>query len=189
MRFHYGNAPESPAPEAEGWQPMPALGAKRVQNYGLLAACAGVLLVGLLLRGLPRPSTLWMALVLMIVTVPLHELVHALSTPALGFSDQTLIGIQGGKGLLLPYMVYDGIQPVWRMLLTGLAPFLFLTLLPALFLLASPGSSALRADLGFLAFYNMALSGGDLVNIFWISAHLPMRASVRRQGWGLLWKL
>jgi hypothetical protein len=96
--------------------------------------------------------------------------------------------LQRGKGLMLPYMYFDGSQPVWHMLLTGLAPVMLLTVLPVIFILFAPLNAATRANLGFLAFFNMATSGGDLVNFGWIITHLPLHATVKGNGWGLLWK-
>jgi len=191
MRVYFGNAPEGqvPSPVADGWRQTPGLGAKRVQNYGLLASIAGMLLVGVLLQGEFRPGSLWTAFLVMVVNIPLHELVHALTTPAWGLSDRTVIGFQRSKSLLMPYMVYDGSQPLWHMLLTGLAPVLLLTGLPVVLILFTPLSGALRSDLGFLAFFNIAISGGDLVNCFWIITHLPLHATVQGYGWGLLWKV
>ena len=126
MRFYFGNATEMqmPAPQIEGWRQIQALGAKHVQNYGLLASCAGMLLVAMLLRGAVRPSSIWAGILVLIFTVPIHELLHALTTPAWGFTNRTVIGFQRGKGFFMPYMFYDGSQPVWRMLITGLGPVL-----------------------------------------------------------------
>jgi hypothetical protein len=92
MRFYFGNAPEArlPSPLSENWQELSALGAKRVQNFGLLAACAGMLLVGILLRGAFRASTLWTTVLVLIITPPLHELIHALTTPAWGSTDRIM---------------------------------------------------------------------------------------------------
>jgi len=190
MRFRFENVPEgqTDALEAKGWQEAPALDPRMVQSYGLIAAFGGMLLVGILLRGTFRPTTTWAAVLILVTTVPLHELVHALSTPAWGLSERTVIGVQRGTGLLLPYMYYDGEQPLRRMLLTGLAPVLVLTLIPLVFLSIMPVSGPMRANLGFLAFLNIAVSGGDLVTFLWISTHLPAKVTVRRNGWGLLWK-
>ncbi len=191
MRFYFGNAPEGQAHTLakEGWQSIPILGAKRVQNYGLLVACVNMLVVGLLLHGEIRSSSIWTTLLIVVFATPLHELVHVLTTPGWGRSDQTVIGLQRSLGLLLPYMYYDGSQPLIRMLITGLAPLLILTVLPVLILFVTPLRSPLRADLAFLAFFNVAISGGDMVNIFWIVTHLPLQATVQRDGWGLLWKM
>lgn len=190
MRFRFENVPEGQTDslEADGWQEVPVLDPRMVQSYGLIAAFGGMLLVDILLRGIIRPATTWAAVLILVFTVPLHELVHALSTPAWGLSERTVIGVQRGKGLMLPYMYYDGEQPLRRMLLTGLAPVLVLTVLPLVFLFIIPVSGSLRSNLGFLALFNVAVSGGDLVNFVWISTHLPTKVTVRRNGWGLLWK-
>ncbi len=191
MRFYFGNAPEGQARALaeEGWQSIPVLGAQRVQNYGLLVACVNMLIVGLQLHGQIRSSSIWTTLLIVVFATPLHELVHALTTPGWGRSDQTVIGLQRSKGLLLPYMYYDGIQPLMHMLFTGLAPLFLLTVLPVMVIVFAPLSSQLRADLAFLAFFNVAISGGDMVNIFWIITHLPLHAKVQHNGWGLLWKV
>jgi hypothetical protein len=190
MRFNFGNAPEGQTRTLvkEGWQSIPSLGAKRVQNYGLLVACVNMLIVSLLLHGEIRSSSIWTTLLIVVFATPLHELVHALTTPGWGRSDQTVIGLQRSMGLLLPYMVYDGSQRLLRMLITGLAPLLVLTVLPVSMLLFTPLNGQLRADLAFLAFFNVAISGGDLVNIFWLVTRLPLHATVQNDGWELLWK-
>lgn len=188
MKFIFGDPPLDPrqAPDA-GWRELPSIGAKRIQSAGLLVSCVGMVLVGLLLRGAVSPGSLWTAILILILTVPVHELIHAVTTPGLGFTDRTVIGIQGGKGLLLPYMYYDGSQPAWRMLLTGIAPVLLLSGLPLLVLQVVSVPEAARADLGFLAFFNAAISGGDLVNFLWISTRVPLHGVVKGNGWKLLY--
>lgn len=191
MRFFLGNAAAgpNPLPAGDGWQESPVLGATRIQNYGFLVACAGMLLVATLLRGMISPSNIWVALAVLAFTVPLHELIHALATPSWGLTDHTVIGLQREKGLLLPYMYYDGMQPLWHFLFTGVTPLLVLTVLPLLLIILAPLEDSLRADLGFLAFFNIAISGGDLVNFFWVLARVPTRSTVLWNGWGLLWKI
>ena len=189
MRLIFGDPPAAPGPPAgAGWRRMPALGPKRIQNYGLLVSLGGMLLVGALLRGAIRPSSLWTTIGLLLIVLPLHELIHALATPGWGSSRHTILGVQRGKGLLLPYMTYTDSQPVGHMLLTGLAPLLLLSVLPVILILLAPLGPALRADLGFLAFFNMAISGGDLVNFFLIFQQIPRGARVQGVGWALYWR-
>ncbi len=190
MRLYLGTVPvdQKPSPLGEGWQLCPALDAKRVQNYGLLAAGAGVLLVDILLRGVITLSSLWSALLIVVLTVPVHELIHALATPGWGLTDRTAIGLQRDKGLLLPYTYYDGILPLWRFMFTGMAPLLLLTILPLVLILSVPFDNSLRTSLAFLALFNMAISGGDLVISIWSLFRLPMRSLVRQHGWSLVWK-
>lgn len=190
MRLYLGTIPvdQQPLLHGEGWQLCSALDPTRVQNYGLLAGVAGVLLVDVLLRGAITPSSLWSALLIVVLTVPVHELIHALATPGWGLTDRTAIGLQRDKGLLLPYAYYDGIMPLWRFLFTGLAPLMLLTILPLILILSVPLDNLLRTSLAFLAIFNMAISGGDLVTLIWVSIRLPMRSLVWQHGWSLVWK-
>ncbi len=191
MRFTFGNPPEmeKSAPVDEGWRSIPSLGPKRVQNYGLLMGGVVAVLVAFALHGAIQPSSLWIASVIVIFVIPFHELVHALATPGWGFTDRSVIGFQGGKGLFLPYMTYTGSLSLWRMLLSGLAPILLLSGLPVVLIWFLPAGGRWSADLGFLAFFNAAIAGGDWVSYVWISTHVPMHATVRGNGWELLWKV
>lgn len=188
MRLIFGNPPVNPIPAKEGWRKMPNLGMKAVQLYGLIVSCVGIVLVAVLLHGIPRPSSLWAAALVLVTVLPIHELLHAFTTPGWGRSKRTILGIQSGKNLLLPYAYFDGEQRAWRMLLTGFAPLLVLTALPVAVILLTPLSAAEAANLGFLAFFNMAISGGDLLTVGWILAHLPLRSTVQGNGWALIWK-
>lgn len=190
MRFKIGDPPveQRLTPKVKGWQEMSALGAKAVQTYGLIVSCVGMLFVGVVLRWAIHPSSIWATILILVTILPLHELVHALTTPAWGLSDRTVIGFHRGKGLMLPYMYFDGVQPLWRMLLTGLTPVLLLTVLPVMIIHFAPLRAAVRADLGFLAFFNVGISGGDLVMFYWLITHLPLQATVKGNGWDLLWR-
>jgi hypothetical protein len=190
MRFSFGNDHilQTLRPMVDSWQEAPVPSEKQVQNYGLLFSCLGMLLVSTLLHGEFVPTGFLPALLILVLTVPAHELIHALSTPSWGFSTKTVIGVQTRKGLFLPYVYYDGEQPLWHFLLTGLAPTILLTILPILVTVLFPLSSSTRAVLGFLSFFNVAISGGDLVLILWLSTHLPWRSSVHQNGWKLYLK-
>lgn len=190
MKIIFGNPPvvTDPGLAQEGWRSFRGLGAKGVQVYGLAVGCVGMVFLSVLFHGKISPYSPLMGLLILILTLPLHELIHAFTTPAWGFSDRTIIGLQSGKNLMLPYMYFDGTQPVWRLLLTGLAPMMVLTVLPVVCILFVPLDPALRADLSFLAFLNVATSGGDLVNFFCVITGLPLGATVKGNGWGLLWK-
>lgn len=168
-----------------GWQEVPAPGAKQIQMYGLAASGLGMLLVGILLNGNFAPRGLLPTLLILALTMPVHELIHALSTPNWGLSPQTVIGVQKRKGLFMPYVLYDGEQPLWRFLLTGLTPTILLTVLPLILSGLAPLDPAVRAGLGFLAFFNVAVSGGDLFLFTWLITHLHLRSQVRQKGWTL----
>jgi hypothetical protein len=175
-------------PSMEGWREAPAPGEKQVQSYGLVASCLGMFLVGSLLHGAFVPSGLLPTLLLPVVTLLLHEFIHALSTPNWGLSTKTIIGLKKSKGLLMPYVYYDGGQSLWRFLWTGLAPTIFLTVLPIMVIKFVPLDASYHAGLGFVSLFNMGISGGDLVICIWLATHLDLRSSVRQNGWNLYWK-
>ena len=88
----------------------------------------------------------------------------------------------------MPYVYYDGEQPLWRFLFTGLAPTMLLTVLPIIVIMFVPPGNPYRAGLGFLSFFNVAISGGDLVTVIWLLTRLSLRSHVRQSGWTLYWK-
>jgi hypothetical protein len=189
MRFNFGdNNLQTFQPAIEGWQEAASLGKKQVQNYGLVASCLGALLVGVLLHGEFVPRGFLLTLLILVFTVPVHELVHALFTPNWGLSSKTIFGVQNGKGLFMPYVYYDDEQPLWHFLLTGLAPTIVLTVLPIMVILITPLSHITRAGLGFLSLYNAGIAGGDWVLLVWFSTRLDLRSYVRQKEWKLYWK-
>lgn len=172
-----------------GWQESPTPGEMQIQGYGLAVSCVGMLLVGAILQGQFVPKGLLTAALILIFTTPVHELLHAFSTPGWGISAKTILGLRQYRGLWTPYVSFDGEQPLWRFLLTWLAPTLLLTFLPLMVVTLIPLETSYRAALGFLAFFNIALSGGNLVLALWFSKSLPLQASVQQVGWRLYWRL
>lgn len=172
----------------EGWKETLSLGEKKIQSYGFVVSCLGMLLISIVLKGAFVPHGFWPTLLPLVLTIPMHELIHALSTPGWGLSPKTIFGIQKSKGLFMPYVSYDGEQTLWQFLLTGLAPTIFLTVLPILAIKFMSLASLYRDGLGFLSFFNMGISGGDLVIVMWLATQLNRRSSVRQHGWKLYWK-
>lgn len=170
------------------WQAAPTLGEMRIQSLGLAVSCVGMLLVGVIVQGQFIPKGLLVTLSILLLTVPVHELLHALSTPEWGLSPKTIFGFRQYRGLWTPYVSFEGDQPFWRFLLTGLAPTIFLTCLPLILVVSFPLADPYRAWLGFLAFFNIAISGGDLVLVFWFLKSLPWRTEIRQMDWKLYWK-
>lgn len=190
MQFRFGapNSSQAPLQMSGSWREAPAPSEKQIQIYGLIASCVGMFLVSIALHREFVPRSFLVTLLILVFTVPIHELIHAFSTPAWGLTNKTVVGLQKQKGLLMPYVYFDGEQPFWRFLLTGLAPILVLTLLPILMVRFAPLSHSYRAGLGFLSFFNVGISGGDLILFIWMSAHLHRHAHVRQNGWKLYWK-
>jgi hypothetical protein len=190
MRFNFGdnNNLQTSLPAIEGWQEAPSLAKKQVQNYGFIASCLGALLVGVLLQGEFVPRGFLPTLLVLVFTVPVHELVHAVFTPNWGLSSKTIFGVQNSKGLFMPYVYYDDEQPLWHFLLTGSAPTILLTVLPILVILVAPLNQIYRAGLGFLALFNAGIAGGDWVLLVWFSTRLDLRSYVCQKEWKLYWK-
>ena len=190
MRFNFADNINSQPflPAMEGWQEAPSPGKKQVQGYGFVASCLGVLLVGVLLHGEFVPSGCLLTLLILVFTVPVHELIHALFTPNWGLSTKTIFGVQKSKGLFMPYVYYDDEQPLWHFLLTGLAPTIVLSVLPILIIMFAPLSHIYRAALGFLSLFNAGIAGGDWFLLVWFSTHLDVRSYVRQHEWKLYWK-
>ena len=100
MRLNLADAGKSHVrpPALEDWHESPTLSKKQAQGYGLLVSCLGMVLVSLLLHGAIVPSGILSTVLILALALPLHELVHALSTPGWGLTARTVIGVQKGKG-------------------------------------------------------------------------------------------
>lgn len=188
FRFNDTNHLQAVLPISECWQEAPAPSEKQVQSYGLMASFVGMFLVSIVLQREFVPDAFWLTFSILVFTMPIHEFIHAFSTPGWGLTNRTVIGLQTQKGLLMPYVYFDGEQPLWRFLLTGVAPTILLTLLPILLVRFASLSHSCRVGLGFLSFFNMSISGGDLILFTWLSTHLHRRTYVRQNGWKLYWR-
>ncbi len=78
MRFTFydDNNLQTHPREMKGWQESPAPGKKRVQYYGLVVSCLGMLLVSSLLNGEIVPRVFLPTLLILLLTMPMHELIH-----------------------------------------------------------------------------------------------------------------
>lgn len=190
MRFTLKNATAlQPFPSVlEGWKEIPSPGEKKFQSYGFVVSCLGMLMVSMILDGTFVPHGFWPTLLPLVLTIPVHELMHALSTPGWGLSSKTIVGIQKSKALFMPYVYYDGEQTLWQFLLTGLAPTIFLTVLPIVAMKFALLEAPYRDVLGFISFFNMGISGGDLVVVMWLATQMDRHSPVRQHGWKLYWK-
>lgn len=195
MRLHIGAVPEDTSfhPEEEGWLAANKLGPVKMQLLGLPVLVAIFLVVGGILRIIsPRwfyPANLWIGLLILVFTVPIHEMIHALFTPQMGMSDNTLLGIWPAK--LLVYAYYSAPISRNRFVLIGVAPFCVLTVLPIIvvaFLRTLSTSESLLSTIGYLALLNGALSYGDITNVLFVRQQIPSSAVTRFNGWRVYWK-
>jgi hypothetical protein len=194
VKFRLGAVPSDPEfrPEAAGWRPIREPGPVAVQLIALPVAAAALLLVGGLLAvaapGAELSGDLLVALVVLALLTPLHEMGHAFLTPRFGTTARTLIGFWPTR--LLFYAFYDGSLSRGRHLLVSVAPLLLLSALPIglLALGAARESAAGQSALAFLAFVNSAVSSGDVVGATLVLVQVPRSAEVRFGGWRTYWR-
>jgi hypothetical protein len=205
MRFHYGEIPKASSfdPEAEGWasirEPSPLL-------LNLLAVPVAFLMAGLTIGLLSlahegSPLVIWllgegdsstnpMLLILAVIlgSIPVHELVHALTHPHFGLSSESILGLWLSRGLF--YAHYEGEMSRNRFLAILAMPFLILSLLPVA-IIAFIGSSAPMSMQGYLsivALTNSILASADAVGFALLLSQIPSAAVVRNKGWKSFWK-
>jgi hypothetical protein len=135
-------------------------------------------------------STTPMLLILAIIlgSIPVHELVHALTHPHFGLSSESILGFWLSRGLF--YAHYDGEMSRNRFLAILAMPFLILSLLPVA-IIAFIGSSApmsMPSYLGIVALTNSMFASGDAVGFALILSQIPSAAVVRNMGWKSFWK-
>lgn len=190
MKLHIGPVPlnERFRPEQDGWRPLreptPVLMQFLAAPIGLvtgvaLAAASGLL--GFFNSPLDEPA--WL-LVVVVGTIPVHEVVHMLVHPRQGRSADSILGVW--PSMLLFYAHYDHVLTRNRLLLILAMPFLVLSVapLPLCWLL---GFDALWVAV--LAIWNGVCSCGDLLGVLIIGWQLPRTAVVRNQGYYTWWKV
>ncbi len=126
-------------------------------------------------------TLVWWAIVILI---PIHEFVHAISTPFWGMSDKTVVGFWPRK--ILPYAFYTDAwnrsQVIWCLLM----PFVILSVLPA------TGMCFWKLDspvLYHFIFMNAGLSSGDILQVPIFLFQVPRHAVVRNKGWTSYWRV
>ena len=205
MRFHYGAIPEPDVfqPEAQGWasirEPSPLL-------MNVLAIPTALLMfaltIGLLLLAWEGvPAAIWsdseiestsspfpLILAIIFLSIPTHELVHALTHPNFGSSSKSILGLWLSRGLF--YAHYEGEMPRNRFLAIFAMPFLILSMLPVtiVVLIGSSVPTTLPRYLVFVALVNSILSSGDALGFALMLSQIPNSAVVRNKGWKSFWK-
>ena len=125
-------------------------------------------------------TLVWWAIVILI---PIHEFVHAISTPSWGMSDKTVVGFWPRK--LLPYAIYTDALNRSRIIWFIVMPFLILTVLPA------TGMCLLKPDSPLLYHFilvNAGLSSADIVQVPIFLFQVPRLAVVRNKGYKSYWR-
>jgi hypothetical protein len=205
MRFHYGEIPEVGdfEPAEEGWlgirEPSPLL-------LNLLAVPTAFLIAGLIIgllslvyeggevviwrsaEGSSSTNQLVLILAIILVSIPVHELVHALTHPRFGLSSRSILGFWLARGLF--YAHYEGEMSRNRFLAILAMPFLILSLLPVA-IMAFIGSLApleVPSNLGFVAIVNGMFAAGDVLGFALLVSQIPNDAVVKNKGWKSFWK-
>jgi hypothetical protein len=205
MRFHYGPIPKDDdfQPETHGWsgirEPNPimlnilALPVSMlmvvVELYGISLTWEGgfqSMVQGILEQSGPNPFLVF--LVVLVISIPLHELVHLITHPHSGRSKNSILGFWLSRGLF--YAHYDGVVSRNRFLSILAAPYLVLAWLP-LIILAVINSSVPVVYVEILvmaALTNSVLPAGDAVGFFLMASQVPPSACVKNKGWKSYWK-
>lgn len=218
MRFHWGEFPDDHRfnPNAEGWIALPETKLSTVHllalpvSVGLLLLWLPLALVAfpveLLIPQVSQISTtifriqpplyealtwplLAILITILILFIPTHEFIHALSCPGWGLSANTIFGIWLPRGFF--YIHHDGPMPRNRFLWVLTAPYLALSLLPLalMTLLKLVGwTPEVMISLGWLSLLGSIFAGGDFVSAWSLLSQIPNTAVVRNQGQRSYWK-
>lgn len=206
MRFRYGPIPEDDVfhPEAQGWsdlhEPGPLI-------FTILAIPAGILLMGatiyaisLAWEGGPLaiiqevleqsgPNPFLVFLIVLVISIPIHELVHLFTHPQFGRSNKSVFGLWLSRGMF--YAHYEGAVSRNRFLSILAAPYLVLAW-PPVIILALIGISVSIVYVEILvlvALVNSVLPAGDVLGFFLMVSQVPSSACVKNKGWKSYWKL
>ncbi len=189
MKFKLGPLPENEDfhPSATGWcrlrEPSPLL----LHALAIPTAVGVMGLTFLCLRIFTPQDKLridmtlvWWAIPILI---PVHELVHAITTPCCGLSDKTVVGFWPRK--LLPYAIYTDALNRSRIIWLIVMPFLTLTVLPAI--------GMCMFGLGWPLLYhfilvNAGFSSGDILQVPIFCFQVPRHALVRNKGYKSYWR-
>ena len=125
-------------------------------------------------------TLVWWAIVILI---PIHEFVHAISTPSWGMTNKTVVGFWLRK--IMPYAFYTAAWNRSRVIWFLVMPFLILTVLPA------TGMCFWKLDSPVLYHFilvHAGLSGGNILQVPIFLFQVPRHAVVRNKGWNSYWR-
>lgn len=119
-----------------------------------------------------------------IVLIIIHELIHAVISPDRGLSDKTIIGFWPSK--LVFYAHYEGAKSRNNFLLTLIAPFLVLSVLP---ILLAAFFELSWLEIGYISILNGFASSMDIFNFFYVLFGIKKNHTVQNKGWYTYWKV
>jgi hypothetical protein len=126
-------------------------------------------------------TLVWWAIVIL---TPIHEFVHAISTPSWGMSDKTVVGFWPRK--ILPYTLYTDAWNRSRVIWFLIMPFVILSVLPA------TGMCFWKLDSPVLYHFiliNAGLSSGDILQVPIFLFQVPRHAVIKNKGWNSYWRV
>ena len=126
-----------------------------------------------------QPTAWWGALLACIVFIPLHELLHLVLHPQGGRSDQSILVLWPAKFRFGVY--YEGSMSRTRWLLMRIAPFMVLSVIPAVLWTAFqyvPYNYDLKTFISVVVVLNAVGCGGDVIAMFLVLFQVPPSASM-----------
>ncbi|MCP4541735.1 MAG: DUF3267 domain-containing protein [Chloroflexi bacterium] len=190
MKIQLGAVPKNASfdPKVERWADIREPGPCLIQILAIPVAAAILILLGGLLylvwpSGSVTVSTAFIV-ILALMSIPVHELLHAVCMPGGLRSPNTIIGIWPAR--LVFYAHYQGEMSRDQFLIVFLAPFLVLSLVPIVIIILFQWPSL---ELAILSLLNGILASGDIIGILLIGLQIPRSAVVQNHGWRTFWKL
>ncbi len=190
MRFHLGAIPETPdfspaAPWRALREPTPWVMQLLALPLGI-AACVAVGAGWVFLT--PVHEVPWdspgLLLGAFLITIPIHELIHAIVHPGSGGSADSILGFWPSR--LLFYAHYVGELTRARFITILLMPLLIISFVPLVVCAVMGHSSGLLA---FSSVLNALCACGDIFGFGLLLFQIPCNAMVRNQGWRTYWRL
>ena len=200
MRFRYGPIPEDDEfhPEAQGWsdirEPSPLID-------NILAIPSSILLLGVTIYAISLaweggplaiiqevleqsgPDPFLVSLVVVVFSIPVHELVHLFVHTEFGRSNKSFFGLWLSRGIF--YAHYEGAVSRNRFLPIIAAPYLVLAWPPVIILALIDNSVPIEyvEILVLVALVNSVLPAGDVLGFFLMASQVPASAYVKNKGW------
>jgi len=203
LKIRIGAIPEAELPQAEAATWHRISGSSQKASY-LLAWSAGLgsfflLYVLLILASIVAPSgsgtsaeryTPWFAILLtLLIFIPVHELLHLLFHPQNGRSSHSILTIWPTK--LRFGIYYDGCMSRRQWLIMRIAPFIGLSIIPAIVVALANWITinyALVISLELLILVNCIGSGGDIVAVAIVLRQVPSKMDLCFYGGKAYWR-
>lgn len=170
-------------PEDEGFIPMKEPDQKKFMIWMNIFVVLLSILVLIVIENIYGDiNIIILAITLIFIIVP-HELIHALCFPEHISSDKVVIGSYIKGGVFFAH--YSGEMTKGRFLKVLIAPFIILTIIPALFCVFVSDIEILR----YLSIANGLGAVGDIFGFFLVLKNVPKYGVVRNKGYKTYYKI